>query len=87
MVFIFFFLLTLLSMRVSRSTHVAANGISLSFLWLSSVPLYICTTSFILQTNPTADPNRTHAIILILQIREQTCKLPNITWLVNGRKI
>ena len=38
--------LTLLSMIISRSIHVAANGIILFFLWLSSIPLYICTSSF-----------------------------------------
>ena len=29
-------------MRISRSIHVAANGIILFFLWLSNIPLYIC---------------------------------------------
>ena len=36
--------LTSLSMILSRFIHGAANGI-ISFLWLSSIPLYICTTS------------------------------------------
>ena len=33
-----------LDMVISRSINVAANGI-LFFLWLSSIPLYICTTT------------------------------------------
>ena len=28
-------------MIISRSIHVAVNGIILSFLWLSNIPLYI----------------------------------------------
>ena len=39
----FSFWLTSLSMRVSRSIHIAENGIILSFLQLSSIPLYTCT--------------------------------------------
>ena len=35
-----------LSMIISRSIHVAANGIISYFLWLSNIPQYICTTSF-----------------------------------------
>ena len=42
MVFVFLFL-TLLSMRVSSSIHVAANGIILFFFMLSSIPLCIYT--------------------------------------------
>ena len=34
-----------LSMRFSSSIHVAANGIMSFFLWLSSIPLCIYTTS------------------------------------------
>ena len=45
MVFFFLFWLTSLSMRVSNSIHGAANVIILFFLWLSSIPLCICTTS------------------------------------------
>ena len=42
----FSFWLTSLSMRISRSIYVAANGIILSFFkWLSSISLYICTIS------------------------------------------
>ena len=42
--------LTSLSMIISSCIHVATNGIIRSFffhsfLWLSSIPLYICTTS------------------------------------------
>ena len=44
MIFVFL-CLTSLSMIVSRSIHVAANGIISFFLWLSNIPLYICTTS------------------------------------------
>ena len=44
MLFIFLSL-TLLSMIISRSISVAANGIILFFLLLSNIPLYICTTS------------------------------------------
>ena len=33
-----------LSMTLSRSVHVAANGILSFFLRLSNIPLYICTT-------------------------------------------
>ena len=29
-------------MIISRSIHVAANGIFSIFLWLSNIPLYIC---------------------------------------------
>ena len=43
--FSFSFWLTSLSMIISSCIHVAANGIFPSFLWLSSIPLYICTTS------------------------------------------
>ena len=42
----FSFWLTSLSTRVSSSIHVAANGIILFFLWLSSIPLCTYTTSF-----------------------------------------
>ena len=37
--------LTSLSMTVSRSIHVATNGIICSFLWLNHLPLGISTTS------------------------------------------
>ena len=43
----FSFWLTLLVI-ISRSIHVAVNGIISFFLWLSSIPLYICTTSFLI---------------------------------------
>ena len=33
-----------LDMIISRFIHVAAHGITSFFLWLSSIPLYICTT-------------------------------------------
>ena len=36
---------TSLSMTVSRSIHVATNGIICSFLWLNHLPLGISTTS------------------------------------------
>ena len=43
---VFFLLcLTSLSMTVSRSIHVATNGIICSFLWLNHLPLGISTTS------------------------------------------
>ena len=32
-------------MIISRSIHVAANGIISFFLWLSNIPLCICTIS------------------------------------------
>ena len=34
-----------LSMTVSRSIHVAANGIILFFFMVSNIPLHLCTTS------------------------------------------
>ena len=37
---------TSLSMTLSRSIHVAADGIISFFQWLSNIPLYICATSF-----------------------------------------
>ena len=37
---------TSLSTIISRSTRVAAGGISSSFLWLSTILLCICTASF-----------------------------------------
>ena len=40
-----FFCLTSLNRTISKSIHIAANGIIPSFLWLSNIPLYICTTS------------------------------------------
>ena len=43
MIFIFVWL-TLLNMTISRPTYVAAND-TVFFLWLSNIPLYICTTS------------------------------------------
>ena len=46
MVFVVLFLWNSLSMIISRSIHVATNGIYFSFfLWLNSIPLYICITS------------------------------------------
>ena len=39
-------------MILSRSIHVAANGIFHSFLWLSNIPLYTCTTSFFFLAAP-----------------------------------
>ena len=42
---IFVLILTyLISMTISKSIHVAANGIILFFL-MANIPLYICTTS------------------------------------------
>ena len=35
-------------MIVSNSIHVAANDIISVFLWLSNIPLHICTTSYLL---------------------------------------
>ena len=32
-------------MTISRSIHVAANTVISSFIWLSNIPLYICTIS------------------------------------------
>ena len=45
--YVFFsFWLTSFSMRISSSIHVVANGIIIFYLlWLSRIPLYICTTS------------------------------------------
>ena len=40
-------------MIISRPIHVTANGINL-FLWLSNIPLYICTTSS-LPIHPSVD--------------------------------
>ena len=37
--------LTSLNMTISPSIHVAANALFCSFLWLSNIPLCICTTS------------------------------------------
>ena len=37
-----FLCLTSLSMIISKSIHVAADGIISPFLWLSSIPLYSC---------------------------------------------
>ena len=45
MVFALLFWLTSLSMIISRSIRVAANCIISFFLWHSSIPLCICTTS------------------------------------------
>ena len=39
-----FHCLTLLSMIVSKSIHVATKNIVSFFLWLSNIPLCICTT-------------------------------------------
>ena len=36
----------LLSVIISRSIHVATNGIISFFVMLSNIPLYICTASF-----------------------------------------
>ena len=46
--------LTLLSMIISVSIHVTADGIISFSLWLSSIPLYICTTSS-LPIHPSVD--------------------------------
>ena len=45
MIFIFVWL-TSLSMKISRSIHVAISGIISFFLQLNSIPLYICIKSF-----------------------------------------
>ena len=45
MVFLFFWLTSLSrTLIISSCIPVAADGIISSFLWLSSIPLYICTT-------------------------------------------
>ena len=41
----FSFWFTVLSMIISSCIHVAANDIISFFVWLSSIPLYICTKS------------------------------------------
>ena len=41
--------LTFLSMRISRSVPVTANGVISLFLWLSNIPLCIGTASFLLE--------------------------------------
>ena len=46
MVFVFFFL-TLLSVIVSRSIHVAANDIISFFWWLCDIPLCMCIYIYI----------------------------------------
>ena len=43
-----FLILTSLSMIISSCIHVAANGIILLFLLLSSITLYIWTTPFLI---------------------------------------
>ena len=45
-VFVFLWLI-LLSIIPSKFIHVVANGTILSFLWLSTIPLYICTPHLI----------------------------------------
>ena len=45
MMFVFLCLIASLSMKISKSIHVAANDIIYSFLWLKNTLLYICTTS------------------------------------------
>jgi len=40
------FWLTSLGVIISRAIHLAVNDIISIFLWLSSIPSYICTTSF-----------------------------------------
>ena len=46
MIFIFVWL-TLCSMIMSSSIYIAANSIISFFLWLSNIPLSICSTSFL----------------------------------------
>ena len=46
MIFIFVWL-TLCSMVISRYIHIAANSIISFFLWLSNIPLSICSTSYL----------------------------------------
>ena len=43
----FSFWIPSLSMIISRSIHIAANGIISFFLWLSSIPLYMYSIFFI----------------------------------------
>ena len=38
----FSFWLASLNRRISRYIHIAANGISLSLLWLSNIPMCVC---------------------------------------------
>ena len=46
MIFIFVWL-TLCSMIMSSSIYIAANSIISFFLWLSNIPLSVCSTSFL----------------------------------------
>ena len=41
-IFVFLFLITSLSMIMSRSIHVPANSVISFFLWLSCIPLCVC---------------------------------------------
>ena len=54
MVFVFLFL-TSPHMIISRSIHVAENGIISFFLWLRSIPLYIWDISLSLSTHLSVD--------------------------------
>ena len=38
-------------MLISRSIHVAANGITLFFLWVSSIPLGVCVYTFFIHSS------------------------------------
>ena len=44
MMFVFLYLADL-SVIISKSFHVVANDIISIFLWLSNIPLYVCTMS------------------------------------------
>ena len=43
----FSFYLALLSMIISRSIHVAVDALFHSFLWLSNIPLCVCTHTYV----------------------------------------
>ena len=52
-------------MIVSCGIHVAVRGIILFFSWLSSIPLYICTTSSFVRSSVDGHVGCLHVLAIV----------------------
>ena len=52
-------------MTLSRSIHVAANGIIHYFQWLSNIPLYICTHIFLIHSSVNGRLDCSHFLAIV----------------------